>query len=71
VEAFRVFDVVYIITQGGPAFGTMTISYLTYLNSFAYGKQGAGAALSFMISLITVLLAIVYIRFLYRPEENQ
>ncbi|MEN6571186.1 MAG: sugar ABC transporter permease [Anaerolineaceae bacterium] len=71
VEAFRVFDVVYIITQGGPAFGTMTISYLTYLNSFAYGKQGVGAALSFMISIITVILAIIYIRFLYRPEENQ
>jgi len=71
VEAFRVFDVVYIITQGGPAFGTMTISYLTYLNSFSYGKQGTGAALSFMISLITVVLAIIYIRFLYRPEEEQ
>jgi ABC-type sugar transport system permease subunit len=70
VEAFRVFDVVYIITQGGPAFGTMTISYLTYLNTFAYGKQGMGAALSFMISLITLILAIVYIRFLYQPEEN-
>jgi len=49
----------------------MTISYLTYLNSFSYGKQGTGAALSFMISLITVVLAIIYIRFLYRPEEEQ
>jgi len=70
VEAFRVFDIVYIITNGGPAFKTITITYLTYLNSFSYGKQGTGAALSFLISIVTIILAITYIRFLYKPEEN-
>jgi ABC-type sugar transport system permease subunit len=71
VEAFRVFDIVYIITSGGPASKTITISYLTYLYSFSYGKQGTGAALSFLISICTIIMAIVYIRFLYRPEETQ
>ena len=71
VEAFRVFDIVYIITSGGPASKTITISYLTYLYSFSYGKQGTGAALSFLISIFTIAMAILYIRFLYRPEETQ
>jgi ABC-type sugar transport system permease subunit len=71
VDAFRVFDIVYIITGGGPAFGTVTISYLTYLNTFSFGNLGTGAALSFLISIFTILMAILYIRFLYRPEENQ
>jgi ABC-type sugar transport system permease subunit len=71
VEAFRVFDIVYIITGGGPANRTITISYLTYLFSFSYGKQGTGAALSFIISIFTITMAILYIRFLYRPEETQ
>jgi ABC-type sugar transport system permease subunit len=71
VDAFRVFDIVYIITRGGPASKTMTITFLTYLNSFSYGKQGIGAALSFLISFFTIIMAIVYIRILYRPEENQ
>jgi ABC-type sugar transport system permease subunit len=71
VDAFRVFDIVYIITGGGPANGTLTISYLTYLETFSYGKLGSGAALSFLISLITLAMAFVYIRFLYRPEESQ
>ena len=71
VEAFRVFDIIYVITQGGPAFGTVTISYLTYLETFTYGHLGRGAALSFLISLITLLLAFIYIRLLYRPEENR
>jgi multiple sugar transport system permease protein len=71
VEAFRVFDIVYIITSGGPASSTITISYLTYLTSFSYGKLGSGAALSFLISIFTFALAIIYIRLLYRPEESQ
>ena len=71
VDAFRVFDIVYIITSGGPAFKTITITYLTYLNTFSYGKQGTGAALSFLISFFTLIMAFIYIRVLYRPEENQ
>ena len=69
VDAFRVFDIAYIITSGGPAFKTVTITYLTYLNTFSYGKPGVGAALSFLISIFIILMAIAYIRFLYRPEE--
>ncbi len=71
VDAFRVFDIVYIITAGGPAYKTLTITYLTYLNTFTFGKQGTGAALSFLISLVTLILAFIYIRLLYRPEETQ
>ena len=71
VDAFRVFDIAYIITSGGPAFKTVTITYLTYLNTFSYGKQGIGAALSFLISIFTIVMAYFYIRFLYRPEEVQ
>lgn len=70
VEAFRVFDIVYVITAGGPAFKTVTITYLTYLNTFSYGQQGTGAALSFLISIFTILMAFAYIRFLYRPAES-
>jgi ABC-type sugar transport system permease subunit len=71
VDAFRVFDIVYIITNAGPAYKTLTITYLTYLNSFSFNKQGIGAALSFLISAFTILMALVYIRFLYRPDEVQ
>ncbi len=71
VDAFRVFDIVYIITSSGPANRTLTITYLTYLNSFPWGKQGIGAALSFLISFFTISMALIFIRVLYRPEENQ
>lgn len=70
VEAFRVFDVIYVITNGGPAFGTVTISYLTYLETFSFSHIGRGAALSFLISIFTLGMAFIYIRMLYRPEEH-
>jgi len=65
VDAFRVFDIVYIITNGGPANKTLTITYLTYLNSFPWGNQGVGAALSFLISFFTICMALIFIRWLY------
>jgi ABC-type sugar transport system permease subunit len=71
VDAFRVFDIVYIITNAGPANKTLTITFLTYLNSFPWGKQGTGAALSFLISVFTISMALIFIKFLYHPEENQ
>lgn len=70
VEAFRVFDIIYVITAGGPAFGTVTISFLTYLETFSFGHVGRGAALSFLISAFTLLMALIYIRFLYKPEDR-
>jgi len=70
VEAFRAFDIVYVITNGGPANGTVTISFLTYLEMFSFGHAGRGSALSFLISIFTLVLAFIYIRMLYRPEEK-
>jgi ABC-type sugar transport system permease subunit len=70
VEAFRAFDIIYVITNGGPANGTVTISFLTYLEMFSFGHAGRGSALSFLISLFTLTLAFIYIRMLYRPEEK-
>jgi ABC-type sugar transport system permease subunit len=70
VEAFRVFDIIYVLTAGGPAFGTVTISYLTYVETFNYGHIGNGSALSFLISLFSFALALAYIRLLYRQEDS-
>jgi ABC-type sugar transport system permease subunit len=71
VEAFRVFDIIYVMTGGGPAFGTVTISYLTYLETFKYGHIGNGSALSFLISIFSFALALIYIRVLYRQEDSR
>lgn len=68
VEAFRVFDIIYIMTRGGPVNGTMVISYLTYQKTFSDLKVGEGSALSFLVSAFTLLLAWFYVRVLYSKD---
>lgn len=69
VEAFRVFDIIYIMTRGGPVNGTMVISYLTYQKTFSDLKVGAGSTLSFLVSAFTLILAGVYVRLLYSKDD--
>ncbi len=68
VEAFRVFDIIYIMTRGGPVNGTMVISYLTYQKTFSDLKVGEGSALSFLVSAFTLMLAWIYVRLLYSKD---
>ncbi len=68
VEAFRVFDIIYIMTRGGPVNGTMVISYLTYQETFSYLHLGRGSALSFIVSAFIFLLALLYVKVLYTED---
>jgi multiple sugar transport system permease protein len=64
VQILRVFDIIYIMTKGGPANGTMVISFLTYYESFKFLNFGYGAALAFAIALVTFAISAIYVRLL-------
>ena len=51
IEAFKVFDIIYVMTGGGPASGTQTIAFYTYLQAFSNQLFGYGAALAYLIVL--------------------
>lgn len=69
IEAFKVFDIVYVMTRGGPAEGTQTVAYYTYLQAFSNQRFGYGSALAVLIVVFIMVLAIVYIRLLRRGQE--
>lgn len=69
IEAFKVFDIVYVMTRGGPAEGTQTIAYFTYLQAFSNQRFGYGSALAMTIVVFVMALAVVYIRLLRRGQE--
>lgn len=68
MEAFKVFDIIYVMTRGGPANGTQTIAYYTYVEAFSNQLFGYGAALAYIIALFIVLFAVIYMRLLRRGE---
>ncbi|NRF90383.1 sugar ABC transporter permease [Paenibacillus frigoriresistens] len=68
MQCFGVFDIIYILTKGGPANGTMTISYYVYFETFGNLNFGKGSAISFIVAIIILLISLVYIKLL-RTEE--
>jgi len=64
LDAFRVFDLIYVLTGGGPANSTETISIYAYKTMFAQLNFGAGSALSVIVFLCVALISIFYIKLL-------
>lgn len=64
MDTFRVFDIIYIMTKGGPANGTMVVTYLAYLTSFKFLKFGEGASLSVLIALTIIAVSVLYYKLL-------
>ena len=60
IEAFKVFDIVWVMTRGGPANSTRTLSILVYQEAFSFQRAGSGASLALIVTLIVTLLAIGY-----------
>jgi len=64
--SFKLFDLVYVLTRGGPADGTVLLNYLAYRQTFNFLHIGSGAAVANVVFFISLILAIAYIRML-RP----
>jgi ABC-type sugar transport system permease subunit len=64
LDAFRVFDLIYALTGGGPGTSTEPIALYTFNVLLQNLQFGYGSALSVIVFLVTFGLAIVYIKFL-------
>lgn len=67
--AIRAFDVIYVLTAGGPGTATTTLTWKTYLVTFESLDFGLGNAYAYTVSLITLALALIYFRLLYYRGE--
>jgi ABC-type sugar transport system permease subunit len=66
VDAVRVFDVIYVMTGGGPGTATEPIALYTFSALFENLRFGFGSALSVIVFAVTFLLALVAIRLIGR-----
>jgi multiple sugar transport system permease protein len=69
LSAIRAFDVIYVLTAGGPGTATTTLTWKTFLTTFDSLDFGLGNAYAYTVSLITLGLALVYFRILYRRGD--
>lgn len=61
----RIFEIIYLLTGGGPGNASTTLGFATYITSFVSTDIGRGNAWAYTIALLTLLIAIVYMRLLY------
>ena len=69
IEAFKVFDIIYVMTRGGPADATKTVSFFVYQESFSYLRAGSGAAYALVVTLTSAVMIALYITLLRRRER--
>jgi len=62
MDAFRVFDLVFVMTQGGPADSTNVLQFYGYKKIFAEGLMGYGSTISVLVFTIVLIISILYIR---------
>ena len=67
IGAFQVFDMIYIMTFGGPIEATSTAVWRIYHTSFAQFKPGYGAAMGFVLFVVIMVVSLVQLRY-FREE---
>ena len=68
MDLLRVFDQIFILTEGGPGFATETISLYIYRTAFRFSDFGYAAAMSFVLLALTNVISTIYIRFLQAKQ---
>src|SRR5699024_2144467 len=62
IESFKVFDLVYAMTYGGPGYSTQVMGTWMYANVFQYFNAGYGTAIAVVITLVAIAAGIPYVR---------
>lgn len=66
IDAFKVFDTVYILTGGGPGTATEVLNFYIYLKGFRAFDLGYGTAMSWIQLIIIIVMFMFFIRTLKR-----
>ena len=70
IDALRVFDLVFVMTQGGPADATNVFQFYGYKKTFAEGMIGYGSAIAVGVFLLSLILSLAYLRVLKASQAG-
>jgi multiple sugar transport system permease protein len=69
IDAFKVFDIIWIMTSGGPGTATTTLNVLGYETAFESYNMGRASALGIIVLYISLALTMVFVRVIGRKKE--
>ncbi len=70
IYTFKVYDLVYVMTSGGPVNSTHLLSTYSYKQSFELFNYSMGSAVANVLLLILLLVGIIYLRITLQGEED-
>ncbi len=70
IYTFKVFDLIFVMTSGGPVNATQVLSTYSYKLSFELFKYSQGAAVANILFIILFFASLLYLRFAYPKEEE-
>jgi multiple sugar transport system permease protein len=70
LDALRAFDLMFVLTGGGPAGLTETLTVYAYRSLFQTLRLGFGSAIGAVVFALVMLVAVVYMRVLRRQEAT-
>ena len=59
ISSFQVFDLIYLMTQGGPLDSTNVLVYAIYKNAFEYFNVGKASAIAYVLFFIILVLTLI------------
>ena len=62
IDLFKTFDVIYILTRGGPGTSTETLALYTFNNAFGFLRMGYGSALATVLFVIVLIVSLFVMR---------
>ena len=68
IVSFKVFDIIYIMTKGGPYHSSEVISTYMFTNAFYKNQVGYGAAVALVLALVIALCSAAYLRYAERDD---
>ncbi len=68
IDSFKVFDLVYLLTKGGPGNATQIVSTYIYQKAFSEAQVGYGASIAVILTAFLVVLSAGYIKIRERGE---
>lgn len=68
MDAFKLMDLVFMLTKGGPAGRTETLSYFIYVMGLQLFRVGVAAAASILFLVFISIVTQIFVRYMYREQ---
>ena len=71
INSIMAFDLFWTMTKGGPGSATTVFSWMGYAYAFQFSRYGEGAAILFVLSIVCMILAFLYLRLFMATEGGR